>query len=295
MRVSVFTDELSADIDTALELAEDLGLEAVDLRGVGSSRYPRVSPLLRKHVPTLLREYRVEVITISPGLFKIPYPAPISKEARALRWDHALSYSDWDAAERALHMQVTELLPLSIEAAVEVGAQAINCFSFDRAGAPSDASAPAAAVETLRSAADLAAAASLKLLIENEATCWGSTAASTAMLLEAIQHPAIALTWDPANAFKAGDDRPFPDGYARIKSYVAHVHFKDARFDKSIGSRAFAYDGILDWAGQIKALTTDAYAGAITVETHQRPKVATTRRYVQRLQALLAEQASEGS
>lgn len=292
MRISIFTDELSSDIDTALELAREMQFDAVDLRGVDSGRYPNVSPLMRVHVPSLLREYGFDVISVSPGLFKIPYPSPLPREAWALRWDHAMSFDDFKSASDAFDRQLENVLPSVIEAAVEVGAQAINCFSFDRAGAPSDATPPPGVIQALQTAARMAGQASLRLLIENEATCWASTAASAAALIDAIDEPALGLTWDPANAFKAGDDEPFPSGYELIRHHVQHVHFKDARLDSSSGARIFAFDGIVDWPGQIAALARDGYRGAITIETHQRPKVATSKRYLDRLRSLIADSAS---
>src|SRR5579862_7980347 len=94
VKVSVITDELSSDLETALELACEFGFQGVELRGIGEGRYPRVSDLMKMRTPELVAEYKLPVVSISPGLFKIPYPEPLPPEARALRWDDALSFGD---------------------------------------------------------------------------------------------------------------------------------------------------------------------------------------------------------
>ena len=56
---------------------------------------------------------------------------------------------------------------------------------------------------------------------------------------------------------------------------------------------AFGFDGVLDWAGQIRALAESDYEGYISVETHQRPKIESTRRYLERLQRLRQDATRE--
>ena len=94
-------------------------------------------------------------------------------------------------------------------------------------------------------------------------------------MMEAINHPALGVNWDPGNAFMAGDV-PYPDGYEAIRPWLTHVHFKDAEVTAD-GQRRYALQGQIDWPGQIQALVTDGYQGYISVETHLRPKVKAVR------------------
>ena len=53
--------------------------------------------------------------------------------------------------------------------------------------------------------------------------------------------------------------------------------------DPATGQRGFRYEGIIDWPGQIEALARDGYTGFVSIEPHERPKIALARRYVERL------------
>ncbi|MFW6097571.1 MAG: sugar phosphate isomerase/epimerase family protein, partial [Chloroflexota bacterium] len=119
-----------------------------------------------------------------------------------------------------------------------------------------------------------------------EAGFWADTGARTAAIVQAVDHPALGINWDPGNAYEAGD-RPFPNGYEAVRPYLRHVHFKDVyRLDD--GSHHYAVNGDIDWEGQISALRADGYGGYISVETHMEPKVAAARDTVARLRRLLA-------
>ena len=109
-------------------------------------------------------------------------------------------------------------------------------------------------------------------------------------MMEAINHPALGVNWDPGNAFMAGDT-PYPDGYGAVQPWVRHVHFKDAEVD-SQGQHRYVQHGQIDWAGQIQALARDDYEGYISVETHLRPKVRVAREELALLRKLIEQAAT---
>jgi sugar phosphate isomerase/epimerase len=280
MKISIITDELSSDLDTALELASELGVQGVELRGIGEHRYPDVSRLMQARVPELLSEYQLPVVSLSPGLFKIPLPKHVPENDRVLLWDDAIGYAREQRAAEVLAYHVEELLPRTIEAAADLGCPLINCFSFLRGVESWDAPIPERVIELLRHAAKLAAKSGLILSIENDGSCWGATTGLLAHLLGLVAQPNVGVTWDPANAYRAGQERPFPDGYETIRDSVRHVHLKNAATDSRTGRRYFDFDGAIDWSGQLQALLRDNYTGFVSIETHQRPKLSTTRRYI---------------
>ncbi len=51
--------------------------------------------------------------------------------------------------------------------------------------------------------------------------------------------------------------------------------------------------GQIDWEGQILALMADHYTGFISIETHQRPKVAVAIKALERLQRIFAGLSTE--
>lgn len=283
IRISLITDELSGDPETAIEMAVGWGIRHFELRGFFTDRVPRLSAYQKHQLRCVLDDYSGQIIALAPGLFKIAYPP-----RAAARWSFgcldAPSYESWEAAHRSVQVHLHELLPAALDYAAELGAGKIIIFSFDRAGAP-PGSPPDEVLDILRLAAERAASAGMVLAVETEEGFWADTGARSAALIKAVNHPALRLNWDPGNSFCAGDT-PFPTGYEAVKGIVEHVHFKDARRLPD-GSAEFVIDGQIDWQGQISALVKDGYDGFISIETHQRPKIAAARASFERLKALI--------
>ena len=76
------------------------------------------------------------------------------------------------------------------------------------------------------------------------------------------------LNWDPGNA-AANGEIPFPDGYNLLpKDRIGHCHCKDAVKSAKSYDWAPMGGGIIDWAGQFRALKRDGYHYAVSLETH---------------------------
>ncbi|MFC2026258.1 sugar phosphate isomerase/epimerase family protein [Chloroflexota bacterium] len=285
MKLSIVTDEVSADLETALELAKTWNLEGVELRGIGEQRYPNVSAFWKQRVPQLTEEYGLPVVAISSGLFKIPYPGQPPAGTRLLRWEDAMVFERYQNAEALVRQHLDVLLPDTIQAAKQLGAKIIVCFSFDRGEhIPATDPVPEAVIDALKDAAKIVEAAGLSLAIEVEHVCWGDIGSRTVQIVERVGSPSLGINWDPANAFRAGSDRPFPDGYQAVREHIRHVHYKDADIiDYETGQRGFVFNGKVNWKGQIAALLNDGYQGYMSIETHVKPKVEMARRSLDRV------------
>lgn len=284
MKISLITDELSADPETAIELGTAWGIHDFELRGFYTDRVPKLSDYQKQRLRDMLSDYQGRIVAVGPGLFKFASP-PLQAPRAALGWMDRAWYESWAETKRVASHHLNELLPASLDYANELGAHLVIIFGFDRLGAP-PGPAPEEVLNCLRLAAERAAAAGLVLAIENEDGFWADTGARSAQLVQAINHPALGINWDPGNAFFA-DDQPFPAGYAAVREWVQHVHFKDALRDAH-GMLHYVAQGQVDWQGQVRALVADGYAGHISIETHIRPKVASARASLERLQSLLS-------
>jgi sugar phosphate isomerase/epimerase len=283
MKISILTDEISSDPETAIELGTLWGIHDFELRGYYADRVPRLSTYQKIRLRDVLDRYDARVIAIGPGLFKVPLPTNRPDEF-PMPWLDQAMYKHWSDTQKQVNEHINELLPESLDYANELGAQLVVIFAFDRAGLP-PGPPPDELLSLLFRAAERAKSAGLRLAIENEAGFWADTGARTAKIIQTINHPSLGVNWDPANAFCEGDV-PFPDGYAPVRNLVQHVHFKDARRSEA-GEVEFTGKGQVDWAGQIKALVDDGYSGYISIETHIRPKVAEARAALNRLQDLI--------
>ena len=285
MKISIITDEISADPETAIELGVKWGVRDFELRGFFTDRVPRFSEYQKQRLRWMLDEYEARIVAIGPGIFKIPFPPKRAPRA-TLGWLDLALYQSWSEVQRTVGYHLNELLPEALDYANELGARLVIIFGFNRAGAP-PGDPPEEVLNGLFLAAERAQAAGLQLAIENEAGFWADTGARAAEIVRRVNHPALGINWDPGNAFFAGDD-PYPAGYLEVRELVRHVHFKDATRAKN-GEPHYVAKGQINWAGQIKALAADGYRDFISIETHISPKVAAARAALERLQALIGD------
>lgn len=285
MKISIVADELSNDPDTAFELGLEWGVSRFELRGVFGERVPRLSPHSRHRLLRSVKGSGVEITAISPGLFKFPFPAGEPAPSN-LAWMDATFFAGWSQTRAMLADHLDNLLPQALDFAGEVGAAYLIAFSFHRNGATAD-EAPQGVIETIARAGEAAAALGIELLIETEEGHWANSGPRSAELVRRAGPACIGINWDPANALIDGET-PFPDGYHAVRGFVRNVHFKDARRFAD-GSWILIDRGDVDWPGQIAALAADGYDGAIAVEPHLMPAVASTRRALERLRSLISQ------
>src|SRR4051812_30661468 len=121
MLISMVSDEISADLETAIELGTEWGISQFELRGYGTQRAPLYSDYQKQRVNELLEEYNVKVCAISPGLFKIPFATAKRQRFPVQAIDSTL-YQKWHDDRSLVRYHREELLPASIDYAKEVGA-----------------------------------------------------------------------------------------------------------------------------------------------------------------------------
>lgn len=283
MKLSVVTDEVSSDIETALEVIKSWGVDAIELRSIGGERVSELSEYWQLRLPQLLQEFDLQVAAISPGLFQGQFP----RAAWPIHYSRRVDMNRVQAqqqAERQLDRDLNARLPLAIEAAQRLGTRTIVVFSFGRVDHQLAPPAPDEMIQVFRHAADKAQAAGLQLVIEVAEPC-----SRPGDIVRRVNHPALGINWDPGTAYHGGEDVCYPDGFEQVRPYIRHIHFKDAMTDPETGERCWALDGAIDWPGAIADLRRDGYDGYFSIETHFRPKVGATRATLFRLRALLGQ------
>lgn len=250
MRLSVITDEISHDLERALEVCEDLELRTVELRAVGKANIVSHDQSSLQQIKATLDTRGFDVCAISSPFLKCHlyndgtpqgarhYAAPASREEQ------------WDVLERSL--SVARLL----------GAPVVRAFSFWRV--PDPESACEQVVQTLAEATERTKEAGLMLALENEHTCNVGTGAEAGRVLGRIPAHSFGVIWDPGNEAMMGS-KPFPDGYSYVRDRLIHVHLKDVDGE---GNWTKVGTGIIDYRGQLRALADDGYGGVLSLETH---------------------------
>jgi len=256
-RVSVINDEISQDFGHVCEIAtKEFGMGWIELRTMWKKNIVSLDEAEVVETSRLLKRYELKVTDIASPLFKCDWSnAPKSKfsEAQSFGANFALSQQD-------------EVLERAMEMAKVFGTDRVRCFDFWRL----DDQAPyrEGINQKLRDAAAKAEKRGVILVLENEPACNTATGAESAKVLEAVQSRSFMLNWDPGNAAASGEI-PFPDGYNLLpKDRIGHCHCKDTVKKGKHFDWAPMGGGMIDWAGQYKALKRDGYHFAVSLETH---------------------------
>ncbi|PYT61208.1 MAG: sugar phosphate isomerase [Acidobacteria bacterium] len=260
-KLSVITDEITQDFGHALEIASrEFGLFHVELRTLWNKNIINLDEKETAEVRRFLQKYELQVTDIASPLFKTDWAgAPKSKYSP----EKPQFGADYTFAQQG------EVLERSIGVAKALGCNRIRCFDFWRLEDPQPFRA--AMDEKLRDTARAVAPSKISLLLENEFACNTATGAEAARTLQAVPSTNFLLNWDPGNAAYRGE-KAFPDGFEKLpKERIGHMHCKDV-MRKADGSYEWAAmgRGIIDYAGQFRALLKAGYSGTMSLETHWR-------------------------
>ncbi|HEV2127508.1 MAG TPA: sugar phosphate isomerase/epimerase [Thermomicrobiales bacterium] len=267
--LSVITDEISADLDRALTVCNELAISAVELRMIADQNVVELDGAAVAGVKRTLERHGCSVVAIASPFLKCDY---------------------WGEDEMA-HQREMGVLRRSITIAHALGAPIVRAFSFWRAPDPSTLHQPALAA--LDEATEICRDSGVLLGFENEHACTVATGDEAAWFLDRIADDTIGMIWDPGNEAVVGSV-PFPEGYERVRSRIHHVHLKDARAIAPDPTFVVMGEGAIDYIGQFRALADAGYDGALSLETHvasaPEEKEATSRASIAGIRAL-AEQA----
>jgi L-ribulose-5-phosphate 3-epimerase len=256
-RVAVINDEISQDFGHSCEVAaRDFGMGWIELRGMWKKNICSLDEREVAEAQQILQKYQLKVTDIASPLFKVDWPgAPESKFSEAKNFNANFTLG-----------QQEEVLERAIAMAKAFRTDRVRCFDFWRL--EDQAPYRAALNDKLREAANKAAKNGIILVLENESACNTATGAEAAKVLSAVQSPSLMLNWDPGNAAASGEI-PYPDGYQLLpKDRIGHCHCKDVVKKGKKYEWAPMGGGLIDWAGQFRALKTDGYRYAVSLETH---------------------------
>ncbi|HZR66914.1 MAG TPA: sugar phosphate isomerase/epimerase family protein [Terriglobales bacterium] len=256
-RISVINDEISQDFDRSCEVAREFGMQWIELRGMWNKNIVDLDSKEVGEAQRILKKYELRVTDIASPLFKTAWKDdPRAKEKQSRDFNASFTFE-----------QQGEVLGRAIAMAKAFRTDRVRCFDFFRLDEP--APHRDAINKTLLDAANKCGNNGLILVLENDGGLNTATGAEAAKVLAAVQSPHFMLNWDPGNA-TANGERAYPDGYNLLpKNRIGHCHCKDVkRTDKE--DWAAMGKGIIDWAGQFRALKSDGYHFAVSLETHWR-------------------------
>ncbi len=122
--------------------------------------------------------------------------------------------------------------------------------------------------EVITRIGDLAAIAEdagVTLIHENEKEIFGDIPRRCLDIVEAVDSPALALTWDNANFVQCGV-RPFTEAYPLLAPHVAYLQVKDAL--AADGTVVPAGEGDGEFRQTMRAFAAAGFDGFVSLEPH---------------------------
>ncbi|MGV8910382.1 MAG: sugar phosphate isomerase/epimerase family protein, partial [Propionicimonas sp.] len=199
--LSGFADEISPDLDEQVSLVTSLGLRYVELRSVWDVNVLDLDA-------EQLRRARAALDAAGLGVSSIG--SPIGKIA--------ITDDNGPHLDRMRH---------AAKVATFFGAPYLRMFSyFIPAGADADDYRDEV-IARITDLAAIAADAGVTLIHENEKEIFGDLPRRCLDIVQSVNSPALALTWDNANFVQCGV-RPFSEAYPLLAPHVVYLQVKDA-------------------------------------------------------------------
>ncbi len=258
--VGFVTDEIASDLRTALGTGLSWGVRKYELRCAGGRRFPYFDKSDHDLLKDMLRNEELRITAVSPGIFK---------RGCGERYE--------------IKKELSDILPRSIDSALELGVHIIIAFGFIRETDQPGEHRPA--VEHMIRAGEMCAKSGIMLAIENEPGYHCDSGSATADFLRAVDHPSVRANWDAANCVGTGE-RPFPEGYEALKEFIVNAHVKDTTEGALIRCLPVG-EGTVDWQGQLAALARDGILGHVTIETHCEPLLEMSRKNLATIHRML--------
>jgi sugar phosphate isomerase/epimerase len=237
--LSGFADEISPDLDEQVALVTRLGLRYIELRSAWDVN------VLDLDADQL---HRVKTTLDGAGLGVSSIGSPIGK----------IAITD----DNALHL---ERMRHAADVAKLFGAPYIRMFSyFMPAGADPDGYRDEV-ITRIGALAAIAEDAGVTLIHENEKEIFGDIPRRCLDIVEAVNNPALALTWDNANFVQCGV-RPFTEAYPLLAPHVAYLQVKDAL--AADGTVVPAGEGDGEFSETMRAFAARGFDGFVSLEPH---------------------------
>lgn len=262
MKLGVICDGISRDLNHAVNVMDEFGLEYAELQFVGDTEVGDHSAQEIKEIDTLLRDRGKPVSCLSRHIFAGMTGA--NKPGDELYTKHM------DALKRVIDMAHVVGSPL-----VRIMTPKKEQILWGRNGAEKwnvakgawDAQLP-----LIAPAIEVAKGAGITLVVETgNGTMVNSNYTGRKLIDDLDAKGTLKVLWDPANNCWC-HEQAFPAGYEEVKDgYLGHIHIKDVQVDTPRATLEVRRMGEGQLADQFQpmadALKADGYDGVISFES----------------------------
>jgi len=250
-KLGAISDGFSSDFEEALKIMKSYGLAWVEIREVWGKYNTEATPAEIGRIRHLLDQYDFKCSVVDSALYKCTLPGtkPVTTEPDTYPYSGQI-----------------DLLKRAAERAHAWGTDKVRGFTFWRLADPPSVLTRVA--EELDKAAEVGRSEGVRLVIEDEESCNGGTGHELAAILKMAPASNLGINWDVGNGYMHGEVS-YPDGYRALdKSRVWHLHLKGMTCAAGLKDcqETFAGEGVIDLAGQLRALAGNHYEGTMSLE-----------------------------
>lgn len=234
-----FADEVSKDFAEQLELMNTLDIKNIEFRSAWGTKILDLDTAQLAKAKSMLADHGIAVSSLGSDLGKIQI-----------------------TDDFAPHLDRTKH---AMDVAHELGATNIRMFSFFMPEGDDPDTHRDEVMSRSRAMLDVAEAAGVRLLHENEKDIYGDIPRRVLDLIETMDSENYRPIFDPANYVQC-DTKPFDEAYPVVGALTSYVHIKDAKFADDSVVPAGEGDGQV--AQVLEALRRDGFDGYLSIEPH---------------------------
>ena len=267
MRLGVITDGISRDLDHALSVMSDFGLEEAELQFIGDKEVGDLDAGEIADVKALIDRHGKRVSSISRHLFA-GMPMATSTPGDEMHQRHMEALKRCIGMAQALDCTTVRIMTGKKEM-ILWGSHGAEVWNVAKG-------AWEAHLPLIAPAADLARAEGITLVVETGNGTMVHSAWTARKLIDDLgAKDVLKVLWDPANACYC-HERAWPDAYDLLKDgYLGHIHIKDVRVDTPRAHLEVRPMGEVQlaemFAPMAAALRADGYDGSVSLESVYHP------------------------
>ena len=265
MKLGVITDGISTDLEHALRVMNETGIEYAELQFVWDKEIGDQTEEEIQRIKKLVAQYNVKVPCITRHNF-VGLPVMTTEPEDEAYQKHLAG------------------LKRCINIAKELGTTLVRVMScrkemiiFGSNGAEKWVASTGAwekLLKLMEAPVKLAEDEGITLAVETGNNAMVTSGWLGRKLIDDLGTEHLKIIWDIPNTLYC-TEVPFPDAYEEIRDYIAHIHIKDCQANISRATVRFCPLGEGDMAPYLQdiasALRNDGYQGVVSLESVYRP------------------------
>jgi sugar phosphate isomerase/epimerase len=237
--LSGFADEIDPDLQTQCDVLTELGISFVEFRSAWDINVLDLDDAQLDEAARILAANNLSVSSIGSPIGKINIEDDF--DAHVVRMERALLVAE------------------------KLKAPYMRIFSFFLRPDQAPADHRDEVIRRMRVLAEMAQAAGVVLLHENEKEIFGDIPERVLDIVTSVNLPSLKLAWDAANYVQVGVT-PFTEAYALLRPHTVYIQIKDAVL--ATGEVVPAGEGDGQIRETVRALAADGFDGFFSMEPH---------------------------